>query len=101
MECLCILSNEDPTCIVDLEVIKIRMNVPSETMQMCENFRAELLERDVCCIWTGLDAALGNGSHIIPFKRGSEVCDTKCVILYSHHFAILVVSANHRKSSDP
>jgi hypothetical protein len=73
MECL--WSNKDPAHIVDLEVIKARTNIPSETTQMHENFRAELLERDVYCILTGLDSGLGNASHIIPFKRGSEVCD--------------------------
>ncbi|KAI0247736.1 hypothetical protein BJV78DRAFT_1157000 [Lactifluus subvellereus] len=57
---------------VDLEVIKMRTNVPSETMQTREEFRTNLLERDVGCMWTGAEARHGAGLHIIPYERGSE-----------------------------
>jgi hypothetical protein len=40
----------------------------------CENFRAQLLERDICCIWTGGSEEVVDAIHIIPFQRSSEVC---------------------------
>jgi len=49
----------------------MKTTTPSETR---EEFRTRLLERDSCCVWTGMGAEYGNGLHIIPFKRGSEVC---------------------------
>ena len=72
----CYLSNEDPVRVVDLEVIKIRTNVPSESTQTRDEFRANLLERDVCCPWTGVEPDFGAGLHIIPYERGSDVRST-------------------------
>jgi hypothetical protein len=46
----------------------------SGSTDLCENFRAQLLERDVCCIWTGGTEVIVDAIHIIPFQRGSEVC---------------------------
>ncbi|OAX35777.1 hypothetical protein K503DRAFT_802544 [Rhizopogon vinicolor AM-OR11-026] len=57
---------------VDLEVIKLRTSVPSESTNMCDEFREDLLKRDVCCVWTGAAKEYGVGLHIIPYKRGSE-----------------------------
>ena len=68
------LFNEDLASIIDLEVIKTRTNVPSETTEMRNEFSTDLLERDVCCVWTGTDPFIGDGFHIIPYKRGSDVC---------------------------
>ena len=59
--------------VVDLEVIKARTAVPSETTGTRQGFRTQLIERDVCCVFTGLEAQYGEGLHIIPFQRGSEV----------------------------
>ena len=58
---------------VDLEVIKQRSQVPSEseTTQTYEDFRTRLLERDGCCVWTGWK---GMGMYIIPYRRGDEAC---------------------------
>ena len=56
---------------VDLEVIKQRSQVPSKTTGTHEDFRARLLERDGCCIWTDLE---GVGIHIIPYAQGDEAC---------------------------
>jgi hypothetical protein len=56
---------------VDLGVIKQRSQVPSETTRTYEDFRTMLLERDGCCVWTGL---MGLGMYIIPYERGDEVC---------------------------
>jgi len=56
---------------VDLEVIKQRSQVPSETTRTREDFRTKLLARDGCCVWTGLP---GMGMHIIPYSRGDEAC---------------------------
>ena len=70
----CYLSNEDFTSIVDLQVIKLRTNVPSETTQTRDGFRDRLLKRDVRCVWTGIPSDYGGvGLHIIPYKRGPEV----------------------------
>ncbi|KAJ7593546.1 hypothetical protein C8J56DRAFT_1024135 [Mycena floridula] len=56
---------------VDLEVIKQRTNVPSETTNSREDFRRKLIERDgPFCVWTGIDRAT-IGMHIIPFRRGT------------------------------
>src|SRR5882762_10326959 len=73
----CYLFNEDLATAVDLEVMKQRTNVPSETAGTRDDFRARLLERDIGCVWTGLEPEYGGeGIHVIPFKRGSEVCST-------------------------
>lgn len=55
---------------VDLEVIKQRSQVPSETTGTPEDFRTRTLERDGC-VWTSLE---GIGMHVIPYGRGDEAC---------------------------
>ncbi|KZP28688.1 hypothetical protein FIBSPDRAFT_947515 [Athelia psychrophila] len=58
------LQNQDILAhAVDLEVIKERSRVPSETTRTREDFRTKLLERDGRCVWTGQQ---GVGMHIIP-----------------------------------
>ena len=56
---------------VDLEVIKQRSQLPSETTRTHEDFRTRILERDGCCVWTGLE---GIGMDVIPYSRGDEAC---------------------------
>ncbi len=51
--------------VVDLEVIKARTNVPSEIEGSRDEFRTQLLERDVPCVWTGLEPLLREDVHII------------------------------------
>ncbi|KAF8713536.1 hypothetical protein AX14_012944 [Amanita brunnescens Koide BX004] len=59
--------------IVDLQVIKLRTNVPSETTQTRDDFRHRLLRRDARCVWTGIEPDYGGvGLHIIPYKQGPE-----------------------------
>ena len=65
------LSTEDLNQVVDLDVIKVRTDAPSESSATRDNFHDDLEERDVRCVWTG--SKLVDGLHIIPFKRGSEV----------------------------
>ncbi|KAF8343708.1 hypothetical protein F5887DRAFT_1134767 [Amanita rubescens] len=60
----------DPARVIDLEVIKARTNVPSETTATRDDFRTRLLERDVCCVWSGTN--YGAAIHIIPFKQGPD-----------------------------
>ncbi|KAF8232675.1 hypothetical protein L208DRAFT_1360845 [Tricholoma matsutake] len=67
-----VAAGTDLSQAVDLEVIKLRTNVPSETTNTPDEFRTNLLERDVCCAWTGAKPDYGAGLHIIPYKRGSE-----------------------------
>jgi hypothetical protein len=56
---------------VDLEVIKLRSQVPSQTTGIVEGFRQELATRDgERCVWTGLPP--GVGMHIIPWSKGDE-----------------------------
>ena len=69
---------KDLTRTVDLEVIKERTRVPSETTQTREDFRTELLKRDIRCVFTGVSAEEGDGIHIIPYKWGTEVRDLFC-----------------------
>ncbi|KAK2462242.1 hypothetical protein APHAL10511_005738 [Amanita phalloides] len=64
--------DENVLYLVDLDVIKMRASVPSETTRTRKDFRAKLLERDVICPYTGSGADYGSGHHIIPFSRGSE-----------------------------
>jgi len=71
---------------VDLEVIKQRSQVPSETTTTREAFRTKLIERDGYCVWTGAD---GMGMHIIPYSRGDEAC--------KHCSCPAVVAAYHRQ----
>ncbi|KAI9572192.1 hypothetical protein HD554DRAFT_2311642 [Boletus coccyginus] len=55
---------------VDLEVIKLRSQVPSQTSRTQGSFRQELATRDgEFCVWTGLP---GVGMHIIPWSKGDE-----------------------------
>ena len=56
---------------VDLEVIKQRSQLPSESTRTHETFRTRLLERDGCCVWTGME---GMGMYIFPYRRGDEAC---------------------------
>ena len=58
---------------VDLEVIKTRIHTASETSRTRDNFRAALVLRDHRCIWTETSVEYSQGTHIIPFKRGSDV----------------------------
>jgi hypothetical protein len=44
--------------VVDIEVIKARTGVPSETTGTCDGFRNKLLQRDICCVFTGIEARL-------------------------------------------
>jgi len=57
---------------VDPEVIKLRTNTPSESTSTRNDFRKNVLDRDVCCVWTGTSPVIGAGMHIIPYQRGSE-----------------------------
>ena len=67
--------------VVDLEVIKARTTVPSETMWTRSGFRDLLLERDVYCVFTGFEAKFGHSVHIIPYCRGSDVrFSTLCIL---------------------
>jgi hypothetical protein len=50
--------------------------MPSESTQTRDEFSTNLLERDVCCVWTGVEPDYGAGLHIIPYGRGSEVRST-------------------------
>lgn len=66
---------------VDLEVIRTRTDMyhsepeTSQTLRdIRESFHTKLLERDVSCVWTDAREVCGSGLHIIPFRRGSEVC---------------------------
>ena len=65
---------EDLSHAVDIEVIKQRSNVPSETTESRNDFRDQLLIRDGFCVFTGSSDRFGSGLHIIPYRRGSEVC---------------------------
>ncbi|KAF9480791.1 hypothetical protein BDN70DRAFT_584162 [Pholiota conissans] len=56
-------------CAVDLEVIKERTQVSSESSTTRDDFCEKLLPRDGCCVWTGVRGA---GMHIIPFRRGPK-----------------------------
>lgn len=62
--------------IAVVDVIKSRTAVPSETTATRNRFREDLLRRDKCCVYTGIEAEFGDGLHLIPFKRGSEVRST-------------------------
>ena len=66
--------NEDLAHAIDLEVIKTMTDVSSATTERDQEFKAVLLQRDICCVWTGADARAGEALHIIPYRRGSEVC---------------------------
>ncbi|KAF9512137.1 hypothetical protein BS47DRAFT_1345751 [Hydnum rufescens UP504] len=57
---------------VDLEVIRARSGVPSETTRTRESFRKKLLERDPFCAFTGSRPEHSEGAHIVPYRRGSE-----------------------------
>ena len=73
---------------VDLEVIKQRSGVPSETTRTREDFRTRVLERDGSCVWTGLD---GVGMHIIQYGRGDEACSYySCPTSMRAEFSILL-----------
>jgi hypothetical protein len=68
---VCCLSNEDLVRAVDLEVSEIVMNVPSESTQTRDEFRNNLLERDVCCLWTMTIDIPGIGAKYLRFNHTS------------------------------
>ena len=69
---------------VDLEVVRQRTHVPSESTGTREAFRQELAERDgEGCVWTGLSP--GVGMHIIPYRRGDEACIPCVLVLLADH----------------
>jgi hypothetical protein len=72
----CNFSNEDLCHAIDLEVIRERTHVASGTTRTWEGFRQKLLQRDPCCVWTGVSSEDSVGMHIIPHRQGSEVCST-------------------------
>ena len=56
---------------VNLELIKLRSQVPSQPAGTRDGFRQELATRDgEKCVWTGLPP--GVGMHIIPWSKGDE-----------------------------
>ena len=59
--------------VVDLEVIKARSTVSTDTGSRV-GFREKVLERDFCCVFIGIPEVSGESLHIVPYKRGSEVC---------------------------
>ena len=62
------MSNEDLIHALDLEVIRDRTHVASETTSTREGFREKLLERDRNCVWTGLGSSFCSGMHIISHR---------------------------------
>jgi hypothetical protein len=69
---------------VDLEVIKQRTHVSSQTTRTRDDFRQRLAERDgEDCVWTGMSP--GVGMHIIPYRRGDEACITCVLVLHADH----------------
>ena len=70
------MSNEDFIHAVDLEAIRDRTQVASETTSTLEGFPEKLLERDPNCVWTCMSSSFCSGMHIIPHRRGSEVRST-------------------------
>ncbi|KAF9513975.1 hypothetical protein BS47DRAFT_1343641 [Hydnum rufescens UP504] len=63
---------EDLSRAVDLEVIKYKSAVTSQTDTTRDDFRTRLLERDGFCVFTGYTDRFTDAVHIIPFSRGSE-----------------------------
>ena len=103
-ETLTLCNDSDLITVVDLEVVKERTRVPSETTQTREEFHRELLKRDVRCAFIGVSAEEGDGIHIIPYKRGTEVRSTFILHWYGiRSFTLLavtsVVSSNRSQSS--
>ena len=76
--------------VVDLEVIKARTAVSSETTGTHDGFREDLLKRDLCCIFTGHPPNFGEGFYIIPYRRGSDVRSSlPCIEWPSNRLAFL------------
>ena len=91
--------------VVDIEVIKAQTTTPSTGTPSV--FRDQLLQRDICCIFTGFEPRYGDGIHIIPFKRGSEVCsyidsDGRLIALpfFFQWFRLIVQNRPHEEDDD-
>ena len=96
------LSIEDTMFPVDIEVIKSRTHVPSETTRTREDFCNRLLQRDVRCVFTATRTKFGDASHIIPHRRGSEVRLYILVLSISdlvHHPLTIPVASTYLKQS--
>ncbi|KAF9513409.1 hypothetical protein BS47DRAFT_1344194 [Hydnum rufescens UP504] len=63
---------EDLSRAVDLEVIKYKSAVTSQTNTTRDDFRTRLLERDGFCVFTGYADGFTEAVHIIPFSRWFE-----------------------------
>jgi hypothetical protein len=62
----------DLRCAVDLEVIRARDRVASESTITCDTFHEQLVRCDALCVWTGMPVELGVGLHIILYKQGDD-----------------------------
>jgi len=68
------VQREDLVHAVDLEIIKARTHMPSQTTEIRDEFCTKLQEREGYCAWTQIK--YGTGLHIIPHHLGSEVRST-------------------------
>ncbi|KAI0266161.1 hypothetical protein BC834DRAFT_843212 [Gloeopeniophorella convolvens] len=57
---------------IGMDAIKEQSSVRGTPTSTQERFKEELLERDVCCIFTGARASGVEGAHIIPFIKQDE-----------------------------
>ena len=57
---------------IDLQAVAEPSSIKVPTTAT-EWFRDSLIQRDVCCIFTGCPAAAAEAAHIIPFVKQDEV----------------------------
>lgn len=71
----CCRSNEDLSRSVDLKVIKLPSVAWVFGANGTSDFPQDLLEREVCCVCTGIDEHIGfgDGVHVIPYRWCSKV----------------------------
>ena len=94
------MSNEDLIHALDLEVIRDRTHVASETTSTREGFREKLLERDRNCVWTGLGSSFCSGMHIISHRSAFyHLVLVNYLIVTPFLWHTTVVAANHTKST--
>ena len=74
---------------MDPEVIKQKSGVLSETTETRENFRDDLLVRDLRCVWTGIAPARGTGTSFHIDRALRYVQHSSCMGVISNRLPFL------------
>lgn len=98
-------STKDLSHAIDPDVVKTRSRLTSDNSSLPPQFKDQLIKRDACCVFTGVENDSGQTSalHLIPRARGSEVNWAVTLVWYKvlmiwRSSATSVAEKDHRES---